>query len=60
MTDTHTLSQHLIQRHAALQAGDSLPLPAEDSTQPVWKNAVMRALHAARHRAHELGDEFGT
>lgn len=43
MTDTHTLSQHLIQRHAALQAGDSLPLPAEDSTQPVWKNAVMRA-----------------
>ncbi len=24
------------------------------------KNAVMRALHAARHRARELGDEFGT
>ena len=22
-------------------------------------NAFMRAMHAARHRAHELGDEFG-
>ena len=24
------------------------------------KNAFMRALHAARHRAAELGDEFGS
>lgn len=46
MTDAPTLAQHLTQRYAALQAGDSLPMPADDRHQPVWKNAVLRACAA--------------
>ena len=53
MTDAHTLAQHLTHRYTALQAGDSLPMPADDSHQPAWKNGVLRACAALGFLAHD-------
>lgn len=53
MNASQNLTQYLIQRHAPLQAGDSLSPPPEDSTHPAWKNSVLRACAALGFVPHD-------
>jgi thiamine-phosphate pyrophosphorylase len=53
MTSAPDIAQHLIRLHASMQAGESLPPPPLDASQPAWKNGVQLACAALGFLPHD-------
>jgi thiamine-phosphate pyrophosphorylase len=53
MASAQNIAQHLSQRYATMQAGESLPAPVLDPGQPEWQNGILLACASLGFLAHD-------